>query len=198
MTDTVNLNENGKKKRTAQKVILAIVITMLVISVILFSINTFLLVGIEVSGSSMESTLNDGDIVYASKYSKVDYGDIIIIKGEKNDAWIVKRVIGLGGDTIEIKDGYVYRNGLKLERDKQDFGYTDNGIWETSYTLEEDEVFFLGDNRPVSKDSRSTFGCCKKDQVVGVVTNWSMKMRGFIKKAHEFTSKIRSSFSKNG
>ena len=82
--------------------------------------------------------------------------------------YIIKRVIAVSGDTLDIKDGYVYRNGKKLEEDyikgqtfeRSDFSYP--------LTVPEDHVFVLGDNRENSLDSR-IIGLIEHDQVKGKV-----------------------------
>jgi len=92
-----------------------------------------------------------------------------MIKKEIEVKYIVKRVIGLPGDTIDIKDGYVYLNGNRLEEN-----YVKGQTFERlglSYpiTIPENKVFVLGDNREVSLDSRD-LGLISYDQIKGKVT----------------------------
>jgi signal peptidase I len=91
-----------------------------------------------------------------------------------DELWI-KRVIAVGGDRVEIKNGYVFING-----ERKDEPYIDNKPItflrdkdSLDITLKEDEIFYLGDNRTVSEDARM-HGPCKVDDVVGVVENWSL------------------------
>ena len=126
----------------------------------------------------MEPTLYDGDVLYLTRNVEPKYNDVIVIKGEKSGEWIIKRVIGLAGDEITIsEDGYVYRNGEKVEGDYEKYGPTDKNSWQNGRVLKENEIFYLGDNRSVSADSRSSFSTCERWQVVGVVSNLSIQMK---------------------
>ena len=157
-----------------------------IISVMIFIIylTVFVFFSVEVSGASMQSTLHDGDTLLVNKTISADYGDIVIInKKGKTDYWVVKRVIGLGGDTVEIKpDGKVYINGEVLEEDYlDDFQITKPNLGDYSYekwVLEEDEIFYLGDNRTNSTDSRLV-GPCKQGDIVGVVEDWAICLKNF-------------------
>ncbi len=134
-------------------------------------LNLFFLRSITVSGSSMLDTLQDGDQVVATNFCYTPaIGDIVVIQANKlinddTDMWgepIIKRVIAVAGDTVCINfdKGEVYRNGELLEedyiKDLTFFRYDDT--WMESgreYKVPEDCVFVLGDNRPVSNDSRN-------------------------------------------
>lgn len=134
-------------------------------------LNLFFLRSITVSGPSMLDTLENGDQVVATNFCYTPaVGDIVIIQANKlmnddTDMWgepIIKRVIAVEGDTISIdfSKGEVYRNGELLEedyiKDLTFFRYDDT--WMESgreYTVPENCVFVLGDNRPVSNDSRN-------------------------------------------
>ena len=169
------LVKEDKKKNTIESIIfLALCVLVIVFCYLFFN---YAVKEVIVSGPSMEKTLVNGDVLYLSVGKKAELGDVVVIKGEKGNEWIIKRVIGLGGDHIEIKDdGYVYRNGEKLVEDYNQYGKTERNSW-VARTLGEDEVFFLGDNRRVSADSRSSFGTCTLDQVVGVVPEFSIKIK---------------------
>jgi signal peptidase I len=90
---------------------------------------------------------------------------ISIISGKKEDSFWVKRVIGLPGDTLEYKDGYVYRNGnmLKEEYIKEDMNFP----FKTA-VVEDNHVFVMGDNRNGSRDSRE-IGSIPNDNIIGKV-----------------------------
>lgn len=134
-------------------------------------LNLFFFRSITVSGPSMLDTLEDGDQVVATNFCYTPgFGDIVIIQANKlmNDdtgIWgepIIKRVIAVEGDTIRINfdRGEVYRNGELLEEDyiKDLTFFRHNDTWMESdkeYTVPENCVFVLGDNRPVSNDSRN-------------------------------------------
>ncbi len=105
----------------------------------------------------MENTLTDGEYVIVSKIltdkSCIERGDLIICKlnDGKKDINIIKRVIGLPGDTIEIKDGNIILNNKLLKENYIKENFT---LGETKITLSENQLFILGDNRTISLDSR--------------------------------------------
>ena len=127
---------------------------------------------------SMQPTFYSDDYVIISKqaytlFGEVERGDVIVFKsdlldGEGNSKHLIKRIIGIPGDTIEIKNGLVYRNGEKLEEDyvneKRQSGEMEPII------VEEGKLFVLGDNRRVSQDSRSEeIGQIDQETIVGKV-----------------------------
>ena len=134
------------------------------IVLIVVLIRTFLITPAAVSGSSMESTLNNHDLVIINKLvyriKPIERFDIVVVNNDKDNDRIIKRVIGLPNETIEYKDNKLYING-KLIETKLSFEYTDDFKVETK----EDEYFVLGDNRDVSKDSRMLGSFNKKDLV---------------------------------
>lgn len=132
-----------------------------------------------VIGDSMDPTLHPNDQVLVEKVSKlwhgITYGDIVTIRTRdlpqhEDGPNIIKRVIGLPGDTIEIKDGAVHRNGELL----QESYLPDRTVTEVrnpdyaSVALGPDEYFVMGDNRAVSLDSRS-IGPIPADHMIGEV-----------------------------
>ncbi|MFV0380495.1 MAG: signal peptidase I [Anaerorhabdus sp.] len=137
---------------------------------------TFILKPIKVSQNSMYPTILDKSIGFSSVISKtiegVDRFDVVIIEVEKKN-FIIKRAIGLPNDTIEYKDNKLYINGEIIEEkflysDYYNSFTKDGGIFTEDFgpfTLGNDEVFCLGDNRPRSKDSRH-YGPFNLSQVV--------------------------------
>lgn len=134
---------------------------LIIIAVIL--IRTFIITPVRVDGASMDQTLEDGQILLLYKLSNIDYGDIVVLD-EKEGEIIIKRIIGMPKDTVSIKDNTVYVNGEELE---EDYAYGETSDYE-EITLGDDEYFILGDNRPISKDSRY-FGPVKEDEIIGKV-----------------------------
>ncbi len=137
-------------------------------------IKNFLFYSTLVRGESMEPTLKNEDRLFSNKiplyFSGLDYGDVISFKAPNGESkHYVKRVIGLEGDTIEIRDGRVYRNGQELNEDYiAEDSYTD--IYnDSSWTVEKDRVFVLGDNRlPYASDDSRSFGTIDIKTVDGI------------------------------
>lgn len=167
-------------------------IALLIIAVLVF-ISNFVLVKVYIKGRSMYPTLKDGDVVVLSTYRAPEYGDIIVISGEKtNGDWLIKRAIAFEGDTVKIEGGYVYlKKEGATEFTKLDEPYLVNkgityyptvnnshDILPAVFCVGENEIFYLGDNRTDSSDSRSGFGNCTSDQVVGVVSDFAMRTKG--------------------
>lgn len=194
--NSVEPNEDNSNKK-GKGSILGFVIYCLVLVLILvgvYLVNTFVFMRVQVNGQSMENTLNSGDYLIANRVKKANYGDIIIIDGEKNNGdLLIKRLIARGGDTVKIVDGAVYlkkagqEEFVKLEEDyvkKQGVTKYRNSFAEKIFEVPLDCVFYLGDNRDNSADSRidyktdGEFGFAKEDQIVSVVENWSLSLRG--------------------
>jgi signal peptidase I len=118
----------------------------------------------DVDGSSMETTLSDKDVIFVEKLSlltgKLKRGEIVIFdsKNVTEDIY-VKRVIGIEGDEIQLKDGKVILNGQELKEEYIAQGVNTNpGSFMTKdkvYKVEKGYVFVLGDNREHSHDSRN-------------------------------------------
>lgn len=127
-----------------------------------------------VSGSSMETTLSDGDNLIVDKLSyrfkDPKRFDIIVFpyKYEEN-TYYIKRIIGLPGETVKVADGCAYINGEQLTSDIYGAEPMENsGIAETEITLGEDEYFVLGDNRNHSLDSRDpSVGVLHREDLMG-------------------------------
>ena len=117
-----------------------------------------------VSGNSMDTTLAEGEMHLALITDEFERGDIVVADCKALDTIIIKRVIGLPGETIEIKNNEVYINGETIEEP-----YI-NGFMLTpdisSFTLNDDEYFLCGDNRNKSSDSRM-FGPIKRIDMIG-------------------------------
>lgn len=128
-----------------------------------------------VDGESMRPTLDSGDNIIVTRFSYY-FGaepkryDIIVFTYDKaNNVHYIKRVIGLPGETVQIKDGYVYINGEQLQDDVYGLApMTNAGIAAEPITLGDGEYFVLGDNRNESSDSRvADVGIVYKKQIEG-------------------------------
>lgn len=144
------------------------VIPYIVIIVVVTMIRTFLVTPVWVDGVSMNPTLDDRDILILNKYD-TEYERFEIVVLNFMDEKLIKRVIGLPGDTIHYKDNNLYINGEIVEedflhKDTPDFSLKDIGY----EVVPEDYYFVVGDNRTDSLDSR-TFGFVKKDDIDGTV-----------------------------
>lgn len=124
---------------------------------------------LEVSGSSMEPTLQDGDILVLYKQGTVRSGELCGMYAQGR--LILKRVIGLPGDVVDMDEaGNVYVNGRELQEpyvSRKALGACDLTF---PFTVPEDSLFVLGDHRETSIDSRSSLiGCVRTNQVMGQV-----------------------------
>lgn len=132
------------------------------IVVVIVVIRIFIATPVKVDGDSMYNTLNDNDIVLLSKLSSIDRFDIIVLKENDNNATIIKRVIGMPGDKVKIRNNKIYINNKIIE---DEYAYGETSDYD-EITLGDDEYFVLGDNRLISKDSRY-FGTIKKSDIKG-------------------------------
>ena len=162
-------------------IILEVVFLILCI-VVAYFLSNYMFATVPIDGNSMEGLLHNEDKVIVYKVGKYKHGDVVIFDtgetyindaGKETNRYFVKRIIGLPGDTIEIKaspDGeyFVYRNGEKLIEDyltadvKNAYGAMEVTV------IKDGEFFFLGDNRLNSDDSRNDRRG-KLDNIVGRV-----------------------------
>ena len=148
-------------------------IMLLLMVVLAFSIRSVLFEPMRVKGTSMENTLLPGDYMAVEKLSYIvspmKRGDVVICYYPNNDEYTcVKRIIGLEGDTITIRDGVVSVNGVQLTEDYVTTGLT--AKHDGTYVVEEGCVFVMGDNRLVSRDSTDGMvGSIPAERVIGRV-----------------------------
>lgn len=140
------------------------IIPYIVIVLVVVLIRTFIITPVRVDGDSMKNTLKNGDILLLYKLGSINRLDIIVLDEEKDNEKIIKRVIGLPGETVAIKKGKIYINDKVID-DKYAYGETSDY---DKVTLEDDEYFILGDNRLISKDSRY-FGPIKENEIKGKI-----------------------------
>lgn len=140
--------------------------TIIIAVVIALVIKSFFFDTARVVGSSMVPTLENGDFLLVNKIGyrlgEPEFGDIVILEANAQDEY-VKRVIGLPGDTIEVKDQVAYRNGEALDEP-----YINPGTYPDypKITVPEGKYFVMGDNRGNSKDSRfADLGPIEKERI---------------------------------
>lgn len=143
--------------------------TVIVVAAIAVLVAAIFLPVLRITGTSMEPQFMPGDILVAYKTDNLKRGEICTFY--YNNKLIVKRVIALGGDTVDIsEDGLVSVNGNELNEpyvQKNAFGLCD---LEFPFEVPLGQMFLLGDNRETSVDSRSTdFGCISVEEVLGKV-----------------------------
>lgn len=182
------MEKQQKNKKSDFAFIIFVLILLLVISIVT-TFGSNLIKSVYVSGSSMYPTLQNKDVLFMDYGAKSKCGDIIVIDGEKKNMitgeyeWLIKRQIAIGdedGTVVEIKDGRIFIDNVLLEENYLSTGVQTNPdpvLHKTRWELEEGEIFFLGDNRAGSLDSRSSYDTCKQEQVVGVVSEWAVSHR---------------------
>ena len=139
------------------------ILSYVIIILVVVLIRTFLFTPIKVNGKSMYPTLDENYFMILNKIAvkkSINRWDIVVVK--ENDKYIIKRVIGLPGESIAYIDGKLYINEKVMEDEYSKSKTSDfNEI-----TLKENEYFVMGDNREVSADSRR-IGPVKKDELLG-------------------------------
>ncbi|MGD8967238.1 MAG: signal peptidase I [Anaerolineae bacterium] len=150
--------------------------------IIALFINLFLAQATQVLGQSMEPTLHSSQRVVIEKVSYRLHGprrgDIIVIDSPDQSEMLIKRVVGLPGETIEVKNGRVIIDGELLE---EDWTFRQGGGHFGPQTIPPLHVFVLGDNRGASNDSRN-FGPVPIDDIVGQawISYWPPGELGFV------------------
>ena len=151
------------------KTLWSTVSSLIVVAAIAVIISTMLLPVLRVTGTSMNPTLQNDEILLCSKLGEIERGSIVAFY--YNNKVLIKRVIGLPGDVIDIaEDGTVYVNGEALDEPYVSEMAVGEKDIETPMSVPESRYFVCGDNRPVSIDSRSTsIGCIAEENIIGKV-----------------------------
>ncbi|AZV51072.1 signal peptidase I [Bacillus halotolerans] len=166
-------SENVSKKKSifewAKAIIIAVVLALL--------IRNFIFAPYVVDGESMEPTLHDHERVFVNmtvKYiGEFKRGNIIVLNGD--DVHYVKRLIGLPGDTVEMKNDQLYINGKKVaepylkanKKQAKEDGYDHLTDDFGPIKVPDNKYFVMGDNRRYSMDSRNGLGLFTKKQIAG-------------------------------
>ncbi len=172
-----------KRRKNYGRALRSTLFTLLVVAAAAILVVVLFLPVLQITGASMSPNLKNGDVVVAVKLKNYNSGDIVAFY--YNNDLMVKRVIGVGGDVINIdSDGIVYRNGEMLPESyltEKSLGQTDVDY---PYTVPENTYFVLGDNRYMSVDSRAqVFGCIDKSLVAGrtFLRIWPFTKLGLVK-----------------
>lgn len=170
-------SEPQKKKRLFAALVSVVVVLALAVTCALL-LREYVFTSFIVNGASMSPTINggdgdipdDGDKLILNRIADIDRGDIIVFtydwgSAESNPHALVKRVIGLPGDTVEIRGGVLYLNG---EPQREDYIAEEmNSLYDGfSVTVPDGYYFVMGDNRNNSSDSRD-IGCVPQEKVIG-------------------------------
>lgn len=167
------MKREEEKKKSIGREIFDWIVFIAVVLILSWFIVTFVGVRTVVEGQSMEPTLQNGNNLIVDKVSyrfrDPKRFEIIVFpyKYEEN-TYYIKRIIGLPGETVQVKDGAVYINGEKLKENYGAEPMDDPGIANEPITLGDDEYFVLGDNRNHSSDSRdASVGILKREDLLG-------------------------------
>ena len=165
----------------------------IIIIVVVILVRTYIVTPVIVRGDSMDSTLKDGEVLFLSKIhyqvSDIQRFDIVVVE-DLDDDLIIKRVIGLPGDSVEYRDGILYINGEVVEEEYTDYeseNFDVDSICEINDIecdgiIPDDMYLVLGDNREVSADSRVK-GLIKKEKILGktIFRIWPLNKIGTFK-----------------
>lgn len=128
---------------------------------------------VSVAGDSMSPKLRNGDVALVNRliyhFAGPSRGDIIVFQKNGDAHYSAKRVVGLPGETVQIKDGQILINGETLTKDVEVSDIAYSGLAEEPVELAADEYFVLGDNHTASNDSRvPEVGNVKADEIYGL------------------------------
>lgn len=173
--DKVAIVDKEEKELSLVKELLGWVLYVAIIIAATFLIVTYVGQRTRVSGDSMLPSLHNGDNLIVDKISyrfrdPERYEIIVFPYKYQEDTYYIKRIIGLPGETVQVKDGAVYINGKLLgeEYGIEPIDEDKKGIAEDPITLGEDEYFVMGDNRNHSSDSRDqSVGVLKREDLIG-------------------------------
>jgi signal peptidase I len=156
------------------------ILETILLTIILFVVINAITGRSQVNGSSMEATLHDGEYLIISKLAywirPPQRGDIIVLHPPKNPGEdYIKRIVGLPGESVEVRNGAVWVDGIVLDEPYVSSTPRNAGPW----TLEEDEYLVFGDNRGDSDDSHK-WGPLPVENIVGKawLTYWPPEQWG--------------------
>lgn len=156
------------------KEIFSWIIEIAIVLMMAFVLVYFIGMRTSVVGQSMSETLENGDQILVNRFMYKVIGpkanDVIVFlpNGNEKSHYYVKRVIGVPGDTVQIKNGRIYVNGTEFTEKVDVASIEDAGLAADAVTLGDDEYFVLGDNCNNSEDSRyANIGNIKREYIIG-------------------------------
>jgi signal peptidase I len=163
-----------KRKRQLKERIIFYVAGIIFTILLAFLLTRFCVFGITMRGDSMKTEIDDGQFCIASRLSYMvgnpKRGDIIVFKtSDESSSYYIKRVIAVGGDTVQIADGKILVNDKEVEQ-KGSETILSGGLASDKITLSKNQYFVLGDNYNNSEDSRvSSIGNVSKKNIIGKI-----------------------------
>jgi signal peptidase I len=178
-----------KRSHLAREIVETVALTILIFLAIHFTVQNY-----QISGPSMENTLHSGQFVLVNKlaylFHSPERGDVVVLQEpDVPGRDLIKRVIGLPGDTIKLDGTNVWVNGMLLN---EPYITQKSNPGAETVTVPPNDYFVLGDNRPVSEDSRY-FGFVPKDYIVGkaILVYWPLSQWQIINTYSSVFSQIK-------
>lgn len=186
------INPNGKKQGLPYSIIVCIILAAVLLFSVIFNC---MYLRVYIVGSSMNDTftgavaqnVRGGDFIYVHRFIKPERGDVVVVQTE--DKIIIKRVIGIEGDTVELVRGQLYLNGNLTEEPyvlPENSDPDDEVNTFAPVRVPDDCVFCMGDNRNNSYDSRGEYGCISVDSIIGIAAEWSLVFKDAVTSFNTF------------
>ncbi|WP_124057904.1 signal peptidase I [Vaginisenegalia massiliensis] len=174
--------------------VVSFIFTFLCVFAVFWAVKTYVIEPFQVKGHSMDYTLADGERVLMTKQQKLERFDIVVLKAPDDPGKLyIKRIIGMPGDSIQVKDDQLYVNGVAtpepyLAKKQAEYGpeFTNNfSLQEVAFQdkVPQGKYFVMGDNRQNSLDSRR-LGFIDQSEIKGeaVAIYWPFNKLGLLDK----------------